>query len=48
MIDAFAVWLGDTIDIYVRYVHDQAISLAKIVWLDIQIAWCDLKIFWYS
>ena len=45
---AFADWLVDMAELHVRYFRDQAISLAKIAWLDVQIFWQDVKIFWYS
>jgi len=45
---AFANWLFDMVDIHYRYARDQAVSLAKIAWIDVQLAWCEAKIFWYS
>jgi hypothetical protein len=45
---ALANWLVDMIDTHVRYFRDQFISICKICWIDVQLAWCDVKIWFYS
>lgn len=45
---AFTNWVVDMIVIHYKWARDQAISLLKIASYNLQILWCDVKMFWYS
>ena len=45
---AFANWIVDTIQIEARYAQKQAVTLVELAKVNLQICWCNVKIFWYS